>query len=78
LLSEKLAHQPQRRSGVTAALYEHVKDLTLRKRSHYCRNSITTNAKIPRMAINPANVIGIQLSRLARAGDPVVVRCNGL
>jgi hypothetical protein len=27
LLSEKLSHQPQRRSGISAALYQHVEDL---------------------------------------------------
>src|SRR3984893_5707199 len=27
LLSEKLPHQPQRRSGISAALYQHVEDL---------------------------------------------------
>jgi len=58
LLSEKLAHQPQRRSGVPAALHQHVEDPAF---------VVNGTPEIHPLASDPNNHL-VQVSSIARAG----------
>jgi hypothetical protein len=58
LLSEKLAHQPQRRSGVPAALHQHVEDLAF---------VVNGTPEIHPLAGDPNNHL-VQVPSIARPG----------